>query len=176
MWTEDIENCISGRCREQLRNIYCTFSATNSHMHCFTLGGGGGQFFLTFLDSIPKRGVLFSSLLWEMFLDINGPQNCPSTFRCMVSFQNTTLKKNAFLGVELIFFITLGRDVNRISTNPGTVLKLTLFTFISIIKIYPTTFELDPLKCCISLKNELGENCIWSYAGAVQSIVSVISN
>ena len=37
-------------------------------------------------------------------------------------------KKNDFLGVDFIFLITLGNDINRILTSKITVLKYTLCT------------------------------------------------
>ena len=50
----------------------------------------------------------------------------PAFFDTWYSFQNTTVFiKNASWGVDFIFLIPLGNDINRISTSKMTVLKYT---------------------------------------------------
>ena len=67
----------------------------------------------------------FFSILWENTFFYN------SGFNCMVKFSKYDIfyiKKCLGVGVDVIFFITLGNEVNRISTDPWKVLKSTLCT------------------------------------------------
>ena len=63
-------------------------------------------------------------------LDICDPQNRLRVLRYMVKFPkyDIFLIKKAFRGVDFIFLITLGNDINRISTSKMMVLKYTLCT------------------------------------------------
>ena len=105
------------------------FSATNfSHMTLFWRFGGKHLFLQSWIQLLNGR-LIFVFVLGNG-LDICDPQNRIPVFRYMVKFSKYDIfyKKNAFREVHFIFLITLGNDINRISTSQITVLKYTLCT------------------------------------------------
>ena len=90
----------------------------------------------------------------------------------MVKFSryDTYCNKRGGGGLDFIFLITLGHDVNRISTNPGIVLEYTLTT---------STWrkKLNPLKCCVSSKMKWEKMAFELCRGCSDlSIDSIINN
>ena len=100
IWNEDIQNCFSARCRQQLYGTYCTFFPLQILIiwHCFSVLGENTIF--TILDSTPKRDACFSFLfVLGNGLDICEPQNRIHVFRYMVKFSKyDDFKKQIFGG------------------------------------------------------------------------------
>ena len=105
------------------------FSATNcSHMTLFLRFGETFIFHNSGFNSYTRRLIFVLDL--GNGLDVCDPQNRPCVFQYMVKFSiyDIVNEKNASFEVDFIFFVTLGNDVNWISTNQGMVLKYRLCT------------------------------------------------
>ena len=50
-------------------------------------------------------------------LGISDPENLPCVFRHMVKFSIRNFKEKMFKGVDVILFVTLGHNLNRVSAN-----------------------------------------------------------
>ena len=116
-------------------------------------------------------------------LHICNPQNRSCVFRYMVKFSKYDVlhKKNDFWGVDFIFLISLGNDINRILTSQMTALKYTLCTLTwrkNHKDIYNNFLSWIHLIFPFLIQNEIGKIWVWRYPGAFQtlSIASVISN
>ena len=112
-------------------------------------------------------------------LDISDPQNRPRVFRHMVKFSKYAIFSlvKAFWGLNFIFCITLGHDVNHRQTPWWFRSTYHIVQLVErIVRISSTTW-ISLYFPCLTRKRK-GENYIKGYVGTVQtlSIVSVINN
>ena len=66
---------------------------------------------------MPKPSVWFTFFVLGNGLGISDPENRPCVFRHMVRFSIRNFKEKMLKGVDVILFVTLGHNLNRVSTN-----------------------------------------------------------